>query len=253
MAIVDQLIAVLEYQTKGEADLKRFTKSLDTLATKAAAVGAAMGKVAAVAGAAVAGGLAFLGKSVIDTGRTFENLQIQLEALEGSQDKAKKAMDWIKTFAADTPLELEEVVKAYAQLRTYGLDPVNGSLLALVDTMAMSGKGQEHLDGIITAVGQAWTKQKLQGEEAMQLLERGVRSGICSRQPWAKLFRSCRNWPPKESSDARRSSFSSMPWASAPLGLPPRWLSHSMVSCRRFLTCGPNSSRALRTRASIAR
>jgi tape measure domain-containing protein len=174
MAIVDQLIAVLEYQTKGEADLKRFTKSLDTLATKAAAVGAAMGKVAAVAGAAVAGGLAFLGKSVIDTGRTFENLQIQLEALEGSQDKAKKAMDWIKTFAADTPLELEEVVKAYAQLRTYGLDPVNGSLLALVDTMAMSGKGQEHLDGIITAVGQAWTKQKLQGEEAMQLLERGV-------------------------------------------------------------------------------
>jgi tape measure domain-containing protein len=40
--------------------------------------------------------------------------------------------------------------------------------------MAMSGKGQEHLDGIITAVGQAWTKQKLQGEEAMQLLERGV-------------------------------------------------------------------------------
>jgi len=134
----------------------------------------AVGQIAPVVGAAIAAALGFGAKGIIDTGSTFEKLGIQLEALEGSSAKAKRAMAWIERFATTTPLELDGVVKGYAQLKTYGIDPTNGSFQALVDTMAMSGKGQEHLEGIITAVGQAWTKQKLQGEEAMQLLERGV-------------------------------------------------------------------------------
>ena len=44
----------------------------------------------------------------------------------------------------------------------------------MVDTMAATGGGAEQLDGLTLALGQAWTKGKLQGEEAMQMLERGV-------------------------------------------------------------------------------
>ncbi len=111
---------------------------------------------------------------VVGPAAQVEGYMVQLEALEGSAAKAKAAMGWIMQFASKTPLELNQVIDAYAQLRTFGLDPTNGTMQALVDTMAMSGKGAEHLQGIILAVGQAWTKGKLQGEEALQLIERGV-------------------------------------------------------------------------------
>ncbi|WP_252866846.1 tape measure protein [Brucella sp. 09RB8471] len=94
--------------------------------------------------------------------------------MEGSSEKGKKALDWITEFAVKTPLELDQVVEAYRNLKTFGLDPTDGTLMSLVDTMAATGKGSEQLEGLTLAVGQAWTKQKLQGEEALQLLERGV-------------------------------------------------------------------------------
>ena len=172
--IIDELVAVLGYDLRGEADLTRFNQGLDAAANKARALAAAITTAATIAGAAAAAGFGLLGKSVIDTGSTFEKLNVQLKALEGSQEAANKAMEWITEFAKKTPLELEGVVRGYTSLKNYGIDPTNGSFQALVDTMAMGGKGQEQLQGIIMAVGQAWTKQKLQGEEAMQLMERGV-------------------------------------------------------------------------------
>lgn len=44
----------------------------------------------------------------------------------------------------------------------------------MVDTMTATGGGAEQLDGLVLALGQSWTKGKLQGEEALQMLERGV-------------------------------------------------------------------------------
>jgi tape measure domain-containing protein len=131
----------------------------------------------AVAGAAVAGvavSAAAAARALIEPGRQFERYNVQLAALEGSADKGRAAMAWITDFAVRTPLELDQVVDSYVQLKSFGLDPTNGTMMALVDTMAANGKGAEHLSGIALALGQAWTKQKLQGEEAMQLLERGV-------------------------------------------------------------------------------
>ena len=49
-----------------------------------------------------------------------------------------------------------------------------GAMQSLVDYNAKLGGSQEKLEGIILAAGQAWAKQKLQGEEILQLIERGV-------------------------------------------------------------------------------
>jgi len=132
-------------------------------------VGLAVGLAASVAGVAGLAANQFLG-----TAKAFESYNIQLATLEGSAAKGKQAMAWISKFAVDTPLQLDQVVESYRSLRTFGIDPTNGTLQALTDTMAASGKGAEHLDGLIIAFGQAWTKGKLQGEEAMQMLERGI-------------------------------------------------------------------------------
>jgi len=131
----------------------------------------------AVAGAAtvgVAASAVAAAKALIEPGRQFERYGVQLAALEGSAERGSAALDWITDFATRTPLELDQVVESYVQLRSFGMDPTNGTMQALLDTMAANGKGAEHLSGIVLAMGQAWTKGKLQGEEAMQLLERGV-------------------------------------------------------------------------------
>lgn len=174
MAIVDELIAVLGYDVRGEAELKRFNQSLDALERKAFAVGAAIGKIGAIAGTAAAAGFAFLGNSVAKTGNQFHQYEIQLETLLGSSEKAQEALAWIQQFAKDTPLGLAETTQAYASLVNYGLEPTNGTLQAIVDAMAATGKGTETVRRLTLALGQAWTKQKLQGQEILQLTEAGI-------------------------------------------------------------------------------
>ncbi|MCJ7996063.1 tape measure protein [Rhizobium cremeum] len=143
-------------------------------------VGSGAGKVlrgftlAAGVATAAFGTSALAAGHLLGTATAFESYNIQLETLEGSATKGRKAMEWITQFAVQTPLELDQVVESYRNLKTFGLDPTNGTLQALVDTMAASGKGTEQLEGLTLALGQAWTKGKLQGEEALQLLERGV-------------------------------------------------------------------------------
>lgn len=111
---------------------------------------------------------------MLQTGDQFEGLQVRMNALMGSVAAGEAATAWVKDFAKRTPLELQDVTDAFAQLQAYGVDPMNGTLQALVDQNEKLGGGMERLGGIIGAVGQAYAKQKLQTEEILQLLERGV-------------------------------------------------------------------------------
>ncbi|WP_172794917.1 tape measure protein [Loktanella sp. 3ANDIMAR09] len=136
-----------------------------------------------IAGAAGLATAAFAGISAAASGAAaaiigpaaeFEKYAIQLETLEGSPAKGKEAMSWIENFAAGTNLELAEVVQAYAQMRNFGLDPTNGSMVALLDTMNAAGQGTEMLSTQILALGKAQTLGKLQGESATMLMEKGI-------------------------------------------------------------------------------
>ncbi len=69
-----------------------------------------------------------------------EKYQLILETVLGSAQKAKKALSWVTTFAVKTPYELEQVMEAFVQLNSYGLDPTNGLLKTLGDTAAAMGK-----------------------------------------------------------------------------------------------------------------
>jgi tape measure domain-containing protein len=111
---------------------------------------------------------------ILNTGGRFESLRVQLESVTGSAEAAEEAFAWIKDFTKNTPFQLNEVSEAFVRLRAFGLDPMDGTMQSLVDQASALGGGQETLRGIILAVGQAWAKQKLQGEEILQLVERGV-------------------------------------------------------------------------------
>ncbi|WP_160286545.1 tape measure protein [Pseudomonas knackmussii] len=119
---------------------------------------------------AVKGGIV----AMLKTGDEFEGLQTRLTSLMGSVEGGEQATAWITKFAKDTPLQLSEVTDAFALMKAYGLDPMDGTFKALEDQSEKLGGGMERLTGIATAVGQAWAKQKLQTEEILQLVERGV-------------------------------------------------------------------------------
>lgn len=147
-----------EASKKAESTISNLTKRLVALASAAVGIRTLTGFV----------------KSFLSTGDKFERLDKQLESVMGSLAGGKKATEWIKDFTSDTPLQLEQVGAVFSKLKAFGIDPMNGSLQALVDQNAALGGSYEKLSGISLAVGQAWAKQKLQGEEILQLIERGV-------------------------------------------------------------------------------
>ena len=120
------------------------------------------------------GALTRAAQSMLATGDQFERLQVTMTALMGSLREGEAATAWVKQFAKDTPHQVTEVTDAFIKLKGFGLDPMDGTLQAIVHQNAKLGKGTENLTGITLALGQAWAKQKLQGEEIMQLVERGV-------------------------------------------------------------------------------
>jgi hypothetical protein len=153
-AIVDELIAVLGYKLQGQGDLKKFQAGMSGLEKSALALGATLAKVAAVAGAAVAGGLGLLGKSVISTAAQFETFAATLETIEGSADKAKASLDWIAKFARTTPYEVSELTSAFVKLKAYGIEPMDGTMTVLGDTASAMGKS---LNDAVEALADATT------------------------------------------------------------------------------------------------
>ncbi|MDO9417038.1 tape measure protein [Pararhizobium sp.] len=132
--IVEELVAVLGYDIKGEANLARFKQSLDAVASRISTFAIAAGTIAA-------GAMAALGKSVIETSAQFEGYQATLETIEGSADKARKSLDWVAKFGKTTPYEVGEVTEAFVRLKAYGLDPMDGTLSAVGDAASAMGKG----------------------------------------------------------------------------------------------------------------
>lgn len=112
--------------------------------------------------------------AMFQTGDQAERLNVQLKAVMGSIAGGKEASAWIQDFAKNTPLQLDEVTQVFVRLKAFGIDPMNGAMQGIVDQAYKLGGGFEEVQGISLALGQAWAKQKLQGEEILQLIERGV-------------------------------------------------------------------------------
>jgi len=112
--------------------------------------------------------------AMFKSGDQAERLDVQLKAVMGSIAGGKEASAWIKDFAKNTPLQLDQVTQVFVRLKAFGIDPMNGSMQGIVDQAFKLGGGFEEVQGISLALGQAWAKQKLQGEEILQLMERGV-------------------------------------------------------------------------------
>ena len=122
----------------------------------------------------------FAAFAVIQTGRfiffktaELETQRRSLEQLTGSLEKTNKIISELQEFGAVTPFTSAELIEQTKRLKAFGFETEE-----LVDTTKrladVAGATGADLTGIATAFGQIRAKGKLQQEENLQLLERGV-------------------------------------------------------------------------------
>ncbi|MGX2947347.1 tape measure protein [Frederiksenia canicola] len=167
------------------AQARRFSGAVSSMAarsTKAlngmkAATASAMSQLTSLKGLAM-GALAGAGMSMsagsfIRAAAEAEMAAIRMKQTFGDQGEA--ANTFLKQFATQTTLQFGETQSAMMRLKTAGIDPMNGSLQALVDMNAKVGGDSANLEGYIHALTKGYVKGKLTMEEINPLLERNVK------------------------------------------------------------------------------
>ena len=154
-------------RAKAESALRKIQQK----AKQAAASFNGFGKAAAIA-AGSAAALAGLRFAFLQAGE-LERQTKSLQVLTGSLDKAKEIIGELQAFGAVTPFTSQELIETAKRMKAFGFetDKVVGITKRLADVAGATGAD---LGGIATAFGQIQAKGRLQGEELLQLQERGV-------------------------------------------------------------------------------
>lgn len=110
---------------------------------------------------------------MVRTADEIERLGVSLKSVEGSAAGGEKALAWLREFNEKTPFQLNEITTAFIKAKNW-IGSYNGVLQATANYTAKTAGTYQDLEGIITALRQAYVKGKLQAEEMNQLNERSV-------------------------------------------------------------------------------
>ena len=127
----------------------------------------------AIRGLAAGFGVFQAGKFVIFKTAELERQTKSLEVLTGSLGNARTIIKELQQFGAVTPFTSSELIETAKRLKAFGFqtEEVVDVTKRLADVAGATGAD---LGGIATAFGQIQAKGRLQGEELLQLQERGV-------------------------------------------------------------------------------
>jgi hypothetical protein len=102
----------------------------------------------------------------------FESMQVDLEVLSGSAEKAKDLMGELSTFAAETPLELPGLVSSAQMLLQFGIEV--DQIVPLLEVLGNAAGGvQGKLDQLSLAFGHAASQGRLTGYSMRQMIFAG--------------------------------------------------------------------------------
>ncbi|MBM3605045.1 MAG: tape measure protein [Alphaproteobacteria bacterium] len=87
-----------------------------------------------------------------------------------------RAKGFIRDYAKEVAFSEQELTETFLRLRNFGFNQEDAEMAtrAVVEQTAMIGGNADAMEGIATAIGQAYTKHKLMAEEGLQLAERNV-------------------------------------------------------------------------------
>lgn len=165
------------------ADASGLTKALENTKSALSSLGTGFGQLQNTASAAMtAMGLTAtaMGGAVAAAGFQFnamrEQSEIAFTTMLGSGQAAQGMLDELQAFAAKTPFEFPDLVRASQRLMAMGFtaQEIIPTMTAVGDAVAALGGGQVEIDRVTTALGQMNAKGKTSAEEMMQLTEAGI-------------------------------------------------------------------------------
>ena len=159
---------------KAATGLDRSAKSARNLGSQARRAEPAVSKLGgAIRGLVTAAAVLGTAKFVIGKTAELETQTRSLQVLTGELAKAEQIIGRLQKFAAVTPFTSSELIETSKRLAAFGVD--TEKLVETTKRLAdVSGATGAALDGVATAYGQIVAKGRLQGEELLQLQERGI-------------------------------------------------------------------------------
>lgn len=118
--------------------------------------------------------------SILRTAGEVERLQQLMTGLSKETERAARQAEGLKAFnfvtgvAKNAPFDISALADSYVKLRTAGIDPTNGSMQALVDSVARFGGTGETLKRASIAIQQMAGKGVISMEELRQQLGEAV-------------------------------------------------------------------------------
>lgn len=136
------------------------------------AIGAGM----KIVGAAAVTGFAAAITSGVKLNASLEQSKVAFTTLLGSAEKADAFLREMRDFAEKTPFEFAGLQESAKKLLAFGFtaQQIKPMLTAVGDAVAALGGGQEMIDRVTMALGQMQAKQKVSGDEMLQLTEAGI-------------------------------------------------------------------------------
>ena len=114
--------------------------------------------------------------SIIKTNAAYEKQMMLLENVArattkvGKAQEAQQTREYLLNLASNNPFSLETITDSFVKLRTGGLEPTNGALQTLMDSVAAFGGGSANLERASVAIQQMGGKGVISMEELRQQL-----------------------------------------------------------------------------------
>jgi tape measure domain-containing protein len=187
MGRIEAFRLVGRIQVEGKEETKRALREVEAETEKTAEGFKGMSKAASLAAGFVGGLAARYGGdlvgglkqgivALVETSARLEQAQIGFATLLGSAEQAQQHLAELQRFAAKTPFEFEDVVRASRRFQNMGIEASETIplLTAVGNAVAAAGGGSQEIDRVTTALAQMGAKGKVSAEELNQLAEAGV-------------------------------------------------------------------------------
>lgn len=111
--------------------------------------------------------------SIIRVNAEMQRLRFQMEGLSSAPDPfadASRSVNYLRDMVSRAPFSLNELNSTFVKLKATGIDPMSGSMQALVDAVAAFGGTNEDLHRVTLGIAQMSGKGVIQMEEMRQQL-----------------------------------------------------------------------------------
>lgn len=123
-------------------------------------------------------------KTIMDAAGEIERLEVMMRGMSSAATEVERNLEalnaskFITDFAQNAPFRMEALTDTFVKLKTVGIDPMNGSMRALTDSVAHFGGDSDILHRASVAIQQMMGKGVISMEELRQQLGEAVPSAM---------------------------------------------------------------------------